>query len=425
MISKSYRCFSWRRVIVSILFFGVAMVQSMAQSDLMLNGDFESLNLYNIEGSFNIDGVEIKSLKRKDIFHARWLMGDSIQKTYVASAHWNFNDDSTTVGTTFYSNTGNANNGYAFGSITPFARREKTFFQTTHLAGRTCQPLIEGHTYRLSFWVKFARGNILVNHIDVFFSDTIRLRDGMQKVDFKRKKIISLPEESSPYPIEKLPSDCKVLIPESTIKGYQKVSCEYIARGGETYIYFGNLDYELPDKVLKVTVADTGKKKWQTPFCDYYIDDVELVSQDESEICVERKKETLVTLADTITDLTPNMEPKPVLKKEIEIGDQYFASGSYELNETNILELEQILSTIDYEQVSVIKITGHTDNVGGLEDNQILSLKRAEAIGEVVQTYFPNIRLIGMGETQPKYSNETAEGRLKNRRVVLELVDKK
>ncbi len=407
------------------MLFWIVATNLSAQSNLILNGDFESLNLYNIGSTFSIDGVEVKPPKGKDVFHARWLMNDSIKQTYVASAYWNFNDDSTTVGTTYYSNTGKANTGHVFGQVFPFQRIDKHIFKTSHLVGRICQPLIKNNIYHFSFWIKLAKGNTLVDHIDVFFSDTIHSKNGKQKVQFKGKKIITLSGESLPYQAEKLPSDCKILIPESTITDYQQVFCEYVARGGETYIYIGNLDYELPETVVKVVVANTGKKKWQAPFCNYYIDDVELISQNESEVCIERKKETLVTLADTITDLIPNLKPKPVLKKEIEIGDQYFASGSYELNETNILELEQILSTIDYEQVSVIKITGHTDNVGGLEDNQILSLKRAAAIGEVVQTYFPNIRLIGMGETQPKYSNETAEGRLKNRRVVLELVDKK
>jgi len=43
-----------------------------------------------------------------------------------------------------------------------------------------------------------------------------------------------------------------------------------------------------------------------------------------------------------------------------------------------------------YEQISVYEITGHTDDVGTSTDNQILSLKRAEAIGAVVQKYFTN-----------------------------------
>lgn len=398
------------------------MVQSTAQSNLILNGDFESLNLYNIEGSFSIDGVEIKSPKRKDIFHAQWMMGDSINQTYVASAYWNFNDDSTTVGTTFYSNTGNANTGYAFGQISFFQRGAKNVYRTSHLVGRTCHPLIKGNSYHLSFWIKLSRGNTLADHIDVFFSSDIHSKKGTQKVRFKKKKIIPLEDESPLYQIEKLPSDCKVLIPESTMDGYQLVSCDYIARGGETYIYFGNLDYELPESVVKVVVAETGKKKLQTPYCSYYIDDVVLVSQDQEEVCIEQKEETLAASTDTISEVIPSLEP--VLKKEIEIGDQYFASGSYELSNSALLKLEEVLSTIDYDNLISINITGHTDNVGDVEDNQTLSLNRAEAISKIVEKYFLNFQIFGMGESSPKYSNDTEEERLKNRRVTLELIYK-
>jgi len=401
----------------------------VAQSNnLVLNEGFESLNLYDHAGNtFNINGVGVKIPKGKDVFQSPWAIIDTnhIRRAVVSSSYWNFsNNDSTTVSNSYYSNLGEANNGYAFSSLIPFRRVDEDIFETTHLVGRTCQPLIKGNSYQLSFWIKLNEGNTLIDHLDIYFSDEVYLKKGRQKVRFKKKKIIPLSDELPLYQVEKLPSDCKVLIPESTMTDYQLVTCEYIARGGETYIYFGNLDYELPETLVKVIAADTGKKKLQTPFCYYYIDDVVLTSQDESEICVN-KKEEVITATELVMDTSLFEVPKVEVKKEIIIGDQYFASGSYELKETNILNLEYILSTIDYEEISVIRITGHTDNVGALEDNQILSLKRAGAIGAIVQKYFPTIHLFGMGETQPKYSNETAEGKLKNRRVVLEIFNKK
>ncbi len=427
MISKEFICILWRRVFVSILFCVAIIVTVVAQSNLVLNGDFEALNSYTFVGStFTIDGIEVTLPKGKEIFQAFWAISDtnSINKTYVASAHWNFNNDSTTVGTTFYSNLGEANNGYAFGQIFPFGRRrnDKNTFSSTHLVGRTCRPLVGGNSYHLSFWIKLSRGNTLADHIDIFFSDDIHSKKGTQRVRFKKKKIIPLEDESPLYQIEKLPSDCKVLIPESTIDGYQLVSCDYIARGGETYIYFGNLDYELPESIVRVVVAETGKKKLQTPYCYYYIDDVVLVSQDQEEVCIEQKGENLAVSIDTISEVISSLEP--VLKKEIEIGAQYFASGSYELSNSALLKLEEILSKIDYDNLMSINITGHTDDVGDIEDNQTLSLNRAEAISKIVEKYFLNFQIFGMGESSPKYSNDTEEERLKNRRVTLELIYK-
>jgi outer membrane protein OmpA-like peptidoglycan-associated protein/opacity protein-like surface antigen len=73
-----------------------------------------------------------------------------------------------------------------------------------------------------------------------------------------------------------------------------------------------------------------------------------------------------------------------------------------------------------YPAFSVV-ITGHTDEVGTKEDNEILSLARAE----VVRTYLvqnfglPSDKLTaqGAGESAPMADNTTEEGRFLNRRV--------
>jgi len=69
-----------------------------------------------------------------------------------------------------------------------------------------------------------------------------------------------------------------------------------------------------------------------------------------------------------------------------------------------------------------LTIKGHTDNVGSEEQNLKLSQSRAEA----VKTYLTDrginsgrIKVLYYGEEQPVASNETEEGREKNRRVEL------
>lgn len=69
------------------------------------------------------------------------------------------------------------------------------------------------------------------------------------------------------------------------------------------------------------------------------------------------------------------------------------------------------------EQVTV---EGHTDSVGKPDYNQTLSEKRAYAVSDyLVAQGLPSsrIRAIGYGETRPKASNDTPEGRQLNRRV--------
>ena len=66
------------------------------------------------------------------------------------------------------------------------------------------------------------------------------------------------------------------------------------------------------------------------------------------------------------------------------------------------------------------EIVGHTDNVGSAEKNKKLSAERAEAVKTfLVENGIAENRMVtrGAGDTQPKASNKTPEGRAQNRRI--------
>lgn len=67
-------------------------------------------------------------------------------------------------------------------------------------------------------------------------------------------------------------------------------------------------------------------------------------------------------------------------------------------------------------------VEGHTDATGSDAYNQALSERRAAAVKvQIVNTGMaePEVRALGLGETQPVASNDTPEGRSENRRVVI------
>ena len=90
-------------------------------------------------------------------------------------------------------------------------------------------------------------------------------------------------------------------------------------------------------------------------------------------------------------------------------------------------ELDKLAVYLLENQQLKARIIGHTDDKGDDDKNMELSTERAKS----VKVYLENqgvqknrIEAIGKGETEPKASNDTEEGRLMNRRVEVEVIEK-
>jgi outer membrane protein OmpA-like peptidoglycan-associated protein len=103
-----------------------------------------------------------------------------------------------------------------------------------------------------------------------------------------------------------------------------------------------------------------------------------------------------------------------------------FASGSAEVPESMAPFLRS--AAADLKQLKaghVLEIAGYTDNTGDAALNLTLSQKRAEAVRETLIKYGANPDMLvakGYGQADPIASNDTAEGRLKNRRIEYHVV---
>jgi OOP family OmpA-OmpF porin len=85
-----------------------------------------------------------------------------------------------------------------------------------------------------------------------------------------------------------------------------------------------------------------------------------------------------------------------------------------------------VTSLKSYPAVDVL-LEGFTDSVGNPAENKKLSVERAVAIKTVLQVdgiAAKRIATAGYGEEKPAASNETEEGRAKNRRLELVVVKK-
>ncbi len=110
-----------------------------------------------------------------------------------------------------------------------------------------------------------------------------------------------------------------------------------------------------------------------------------------------------------------------------QVNHVYFIFGSSELDDNSKEYLQAVYQTYLKNGQYKIRIVGYTDNVGSAEDNQKLSLKRAEKVyGYLKQmgVSSENVEIAGKGEEEPIASNDTREGRARNRRVDIILEEK-
>ncbi len=92
-------------------------------------------------------------------------------------------------------------------------------------------------------------------------------------------------------------------------------------------------------------------------------------------------------------------------------------SGLRAVSETNLAKLAKILNK--YPDTNIL-IEGHTDDTGTDNYNMALSNDRAKSVSSylaTVEVKSARFSIAGYGETQPIVTNDTPEGRQKNRRV--------
>lgn len=116
-----------------------------------------------------------------------------------------------------------------------------------------------------------------------------------------------------------------------------------------------------------------------------------------------------------IKDADGNVLFKAVVQNEL-----LFAFDSFELSEDAKGILDKLIPVIEDVPDTKLKIIGHTDNIGGKNYNDNLSLNRAKSVASYLSAGGIDRNSIieqGKGFSQPVADNTTEQGRAKNRRV--------
>ncbi len=120
-----------------------------------------------------------------------------------------------------------------------------------------------------------------------------------------------------------------------------------------------------------------------------------------------------------------NINLIPIEKGEtITLNNIFFDFDKSELKTGSYPELNRVLEYLQQDKIAGILIKGHTDSIGDEDYNLGLSGRRAKAVMDFfVRSGISRDRLSykAFGETSPKASNETPEGRSQNRRVEFEI----
>jgi len=172
------------------------------------------------------------------------------------------------------------------------------------------------------------------------------------------------------------------------------------------------------DVTVAVLVGEAGAMDWTEPGV-------------KTPIAV--KKGQALAAFDVITGKA--LENKMVMVKAADIAEALTTKGSidlygifFDVDKTDIKPessktLDEVASLLKIDRSLKLEISGHTDNTGTAEHNMTLSEGRAHAVVDALVKKFgidaARLEAKGYGDTKPVASNDTEEGRAKNRRVEL------
>lgn len=126
------------------------------------------------------------------------------------------------------------------------------------------------------------------------------------------------------------------------------------------------------------------------------------------------------------SELKDYEQTKTDLGVTLVLRDLQFASDSAVLTTGAQGRLAPLASFLAKQPEARIQIAGHTDSQGADSYNQDLSARRAASVGAYLTStgvYAGRINSIGLGESVPLSSNDTAAGRAINRRVEVTILD--
>ena len=254
-----------------------------------------------------------------------------------------------------------------------------------YIQAQLIESLVPGQRYRFSMWVASLERGMLCNRLGAAFTAAPIRYDDDRRLPAKPLAVFT--EVADPG------------------EGWIELTTEFTATGKEAYIVIGNFDDDAS------TQTGAPRAEPALPFAYYYVDDLAL-----------RKVAPILQVAAPADDLSQHELRSG---EAITLRHVYFDTDSDELQPRSFRELDQLVRLMERFANFNVRIVGHTDNEGTPVYNEDLSRRRAKRVTDyLVQHGIERTRLSseGRGQREPVATNDTADGRQLNRRVVAEVL---
>ena len=155
-------------------------------------------------------------------------------------------------------------------------------------------------------------------------------------------------------------------------------------------------------------------------------------SKDHTTSLPPRTNEVKLSLADNDKNMSIAQDQATQIpeRRDSKIYDitVYFLLNRHTLTASERNRLENSLKSINLNNIKQFDLEGHTCCIGTTQYNQNLSVQRAEYICKLLKSDLGenryDFKVIGWGKTKPVADNSTRDGRIKNRRVEIKMVEK-
>ncbi|MEL6989160.1 MAG: OmpA family protein, partial [Bacteroidota bacterium] len=273
-----------------------------------------------------------------------------------------------------------AKEGSSMIGITVFGCKDGKPHCREYVQVRLKDPLVVGQNYEISFFTAHLPNSLRINNLGVHLS-------------------VEAIEELTEGPLDQKASLHASSVVTNQSDEWYHFKQIYKADKAYEFLVLGNFHL---DEQTEFRATDGNSLK----YAYYYIDNVSI-----------RKVEPIIQIPNEV-----NIFESLVIEegKIIQLENIYF-----DLDKANFLprsydELDKLLGLMKKHPSLEIEIHGHTDNQGSSEYNQKLSLSRAKAVSEYlndngIEKFRTSFK--GFGSSKPIDTNETAQGRRKNRRV--------